>query len=244
MASRGGLLRAILRLSRPLWRSRRFSLWSEELFWSRWLGRHPDRVAELVDPSRPFDPELTRFIEHVQGERVQVLEVGAGPLSTVGFASAGRRIELTPTDILATRYARVLARRGITPPAPTIYADAERLVPQFGLDAFDLVFATNCVDHMERPLTAVAQMLSVVRPGGFVVLLHEVDEGAHQDYVGLHQWNLTTDGGRFVIWNQRERHDITSLLAGRCQVTAYVRDAILHTEIRKLHPGEIGLPAA
>jgi SAM-dependent methyltransferase len=121
----------------------------------------------------------------------------------------------------------------------TIYADAEQLIPQFGLDAFDLVFATNCVDHMQRPVAAIGQMLSVVRKGGSVVLRHEVNEGQHQDYAGLHQWNLNAEGGHFVIWNEKERHDLTELLRDSCEVAATIRDEILYTDIRKLVAGEI-----
>jgi len=244
MMSRGGIVRTLLRISKPLWRNRRFALWSEEVFWGRWLKQNRERVAALVDPERPFPEELLAFIEHVDGRPVQVLEVGAGPVSVVGSKHPAKRIIVTPTDVLARQYERLLVKRGIRPPAPTIYADAERLVEQFGADAFDLVYATNCVDHMERPVLAIAQMLSVVCTGGHVVLLHELDEGAHQDYAGLHQWNLNVDGsGRFVIWNQQERHDVTGLLSGIADVSAYVRNENLHTEIRKTSAGEVALPA-
>jgi SAM-dependent methyltransferase len=233
------IIRTLLRLTKPLWKNRRFALWSEEIFWSRWIGKNRDRVRELTDPNLAFPDELLRYVEHVRTDPVEVLEVGAGPFSVIGSRHDARRFHVTATDVLAPQYDRMLARNRIEPPVRTIYADAEQLIPQFGLDAFDLVFATNCVDHMQRPVAAIGQMLSVVRKGGSVVLRHEVNEGLHQDYAGLHQWNLNAEGGRFIIWNEKERHDLTELLRDSCEVVAAIRDDILYSDIRKLVAGEI-----
>ena len=233
------IVRALLRLTRPLWKNRRFALLSEEIFWGRWMSRQRDRMAELLAPDRPFPPELFRYVEHVGHDPIDVLEVGAGPFTAFGASHPTRRFNITPTDVLAPRYDRLLARRKIDPPLRTIHADAERLVAQFGAGAFDLVFAANCVDHMERPLLALGQMISVARKGAFIVLNHEVNEGVEQEYAGLHQWNLNEEGGHFIIWNEEERHDVTELLRGSCEVGAAIREGILYTEIRKLTDGVI-----
>ena len=231
-----------MRLTAPIWKNRRIALWSESIFWSRWLRQHRDRVSELTNPARPFDGDFMRYVEHVQSDPIEVLEVGAGPFGAVGAAHPTRRIALTLTDVLAAQYDRLLAKQNIQRPTPVIHADAEHLVEQFGADAFDLVIATNCVDHMESPLIAIREMLSVARSGASVVLLHEVDEAEHQDYAGLHQWNLNVDAaGHFVIWNQEARHDLTKLLRDSAEVTAYLRNDILYTEIRKTRSGVVAL---
>jgi SAM-dependent methyltransferase len=236
------VFRTLMRLTAPLWKNRRIALWSESVFWSRWLRQHRDRVNELVDPARPFPADFARYVEHAHKDPIEVLEVGAGPFGAVGAAHPTRRIALTLTDVLAGQYDRLLTKQKIQRPVPVIHADAEHLVEQFGADAFDLVIATNCVDHMETPLVAIGEMLSVARTGACVVLLHEVDEAEHQDYAGLHQWNLNVDGaGHFVIWNQEKRHDLTQSLQESAEVTAYLRDEILYTEIRKKRSGVVTL---
>jgi SAM-dependent methyltransferase len=242
--ARGPLVRALLRLSRPLWRIRRFALWSEEIFWGRWLKTHRQQIADALAPDRAFPENLRPYIDHLGRGQVDILEVGAGPFGSIGLRHPGKTIRVTPTDILAAQYERMLARQKIVPPVRTIFADAERLVAQFGGDTFDLVYATNCVDHMERPLLALAEMLSVVRNGGAVVLYHEIDEGAEQDYAGLHQWNLNVDGGHFIVWNETERHDVTTLLAGTAEVMTEVRNDHLFTALTKRRDGVVTLTSA
>lgn len=231
-ASRSRLMRVLLRVVRPVWKNRRVALWSEEYFWRRWISKSPDLLTAARDPKRPFPPNLVSFLEQIGRRRVDVLEVGSGVIGP-GHWHPDFEIHFVRTDVLADRYNRLLERHGIKLPFPVIQADAETLVAQFGAESFDLVHATNCLDHMERPVLAVTQMVAVTRPGGFVVMRHEIDEGAHQDYAGLHQWNLRAEDGRFIIWNEAERHDVTALLADSCDVLAEVQGDLLYTEIRK-----------
>ena len=48
-------------------------------------------------------------------------------------------------------------------------------------------------------------MVRVVKPGRWVLLKHVIDEGEHEGYVGLHDWNFRIEDGRFVIWNRESR---------------------------------------
>jgi SAM-dependent methyltransferase len=235
MRERSKLARILLRLVRPIWRVRRLALLSELLFWERWLARlfaDPSGAARLRDAA--LVPEsLWRFVERVPADPVKILEVGAGPFASIGSGHPRRRVEVTATDVLADKSTRILRRRGVTPKVPVIYADAERLSRQFGADAFDLVYAANCIDHTDDALRAIHEMVSVVRPGGFIVMDHFQDEGAHQDYAGLHAWNLRAEHGKLVLWNLKHRHDVTRLLAGACDVQVSSAGSDLHVEIRK-----------
>ena len=47
------------------------------------------------------------------------------------------------------------------------------------------------------------------------LLAQHNDEGHEQAYAGLHQWNLTDENGRFIVWNRSERVDVSDRLAGR-----------------------------
>ncbi|HEY6139040.1 MAG TPA: class I SAM-dependent methyltransferase [Thermoanaerobaculia bacterium] len=234
--ARSRLQRLALSLLRPLWRWRRFGLWSEVLFWHLWARRfrnpsHPHRW--LLDPKRPLSPEIQDLLAASPSTPLRILEVGAGPITSMGLVHPERQVEIVPTDLLASRYARILKRHGIEPPLPTVFADAERLTEQFGENRFDLVFATNCIDHTADPLRAVRQMVAVTKPGGYVLMYHEVDEAEHQDYAGLHQWNLAEREGRFVVWNRSRSFDLSALLAPSCMTEAGVRDGLLRVLICK-----------
>jgi SAM-dependent methyltransferase len=235
MRERSKLARMLLRLVRPVWRVRRLALLSELLFWDRWLARRfsdPSGAARLRDDA--LVPEsLWRFIERAAADPVKILEVGAGPFASIGSGHPTRRVEVTATDVLADKYNRILRRRGITPKVPTVYADAERLSQQFGPATFDLVYAANCIDHTDDALRAIQEMVSVVRPGGYIVMDHFEDEGAHQDYAGLHKWNLKAADGKLLLWNLEQRHDVSRILAGSCDVEVSSAGSDLHVEIRK-----------
>jgi len=238
MKERSKLVRALLRVVRPVWRIRGLALLSELVFWDRWLAR---RVAggpagSALPEAHAFPEALARLVGHVAGRPVKVLEVGAGLAASVGAQHRALDVDVVATDVLAAQYRRILRRRGLRPANPTIHADAEALTPQFGRDAFDLVYAANCIDHTRDALRAIREMVAVVRPGGYVVMDHFENEGAQQDYAGLHEWNLCANGGRFELWNERARHDVAAALGPGCEVRAASSDGLLHVEIRKL-PG-------
>jgi len=227
-------MRLLMRALNPLWRIRRLGLLAEKAYWDLFLRRREeDQLTRELDPNRPLARGLWALVEKIPADPVTILEVGAGPIATVGFSHPKRRLQVTPTDPLADEYNRMLHRRGKVPPVPTIYADAERLTAQFGADAFHIAYAANCIDHMRDPLRAIREMVNVVRPGGFVVMEHLIDEGARQDYSGLHQWNMRGENGRAILWNRRERHDLANLLAPACLVRATVEEDTVHVEIQK-----------
>ena len=228
-------MRLLMRALNPLWRIRRLAMLTEKAYWDRFLRhREEDQLTRELDPDRPLARGLWALVEQVPTDPVTILEVGAGPIATVGFSHSKRRLQVTPTDALADEYNRMLRRRGKAPPVPTIYADAERLTAQFGANAFNIVYAANCVDHMRDPLRAIREMVNVARPGGFVVMEHLVDEGVQQDYSGLHQWNMRAENGRPILWNRLQRHDLADLLAPSCDVRATVEEGKVRVEIRKL----------
>jgi len=195
----------------------------EVQFWRNWLSKKgmywPEDYQARFDPNRLIDGHLASYIDRVDGERVRLLDVGSGPLTKLGKKHPTKRIEITATDILAPEYDRLLAELGIVPPVRTIHADAERLLEQFGHDAFDIVNAQNCIDHTADPSRAIEQMVAVTRPAGYVVLFHAENEGEREHYDQLHQWNFTCVDGDFIIRDRMGRtENVTQRLAATCDV--------------------------
>ena len=216
---------------------------AEELaFWRGWLhargGAWAREFDERVDPALPLHWEHAQAIGTPPGSTVDILDVGAGPLTSVGKVWAGRTLRITPVDPLADEYDHLLEECGIAPPVRTTRGDAMGLVEQFGRDRFDMVHGRNAIDHTPDAPAAIRQMLGVTRPGGCVYLSHARNEGEKQGYAGMHGWNFDgEDLGqgevRFVAWNAARRVDVSDLLMDEASVDVKLLAGWINVVMRK-----------
>ncbi len=218
------------------------TIWSsalpEELrFWDYWLTTDdaevaPSRQNRLRARERPLLDRLASSAS--DNEQVRVLDVGAGPLTTLGTLINGRSAEVVAIDPLANQYTELLERAGIEPPIPTIHGEGENLVSQFGENAFHGVYCANALDHCYAPMQVFRQMVSVVKPGGLVEVLCFNNVGEMEQYQGLHQWNITIRDGRPTIWNKSAEIDVGSELEGLASPEGEINDAnLVVIQIRK-----------
>lgn len=198
----------------------RFRRWAgvrlEVLYWRRWLagrgGKLPELYQNQLDPRAPLSDFHRRFVDQLPQTKIRILDVGAGPMTGVGKVHPSKEIEITATDVLAGEYARALGACGITPPVPTIYADAENLAALFAENSFDYVTANNSIDHCRNPLRAMTEMIRVAKPGCYVSVRHRENEARRTNYLGLHEWNFSLRGQTPVLWRRGEEIDIPGAL--------------------------------
>ena len=214
---------------RLLWQARRKS---ETDFWADWLvgARGTEQWGwdreERLDPATEIrDPLVREELERLGSDEVSILDVGAGPLTSLGYRFPGKTLTIVPVDPLADDYDRLLADAGMEPPIRTVAVAGEDLVERFGLRTFDIAYAANSLDHSADPLTIISNMVSVVRAGGMVLLRHKRNEGESARYGGLHQWNFDAVGGRLLLWNDAAEIDVGAALEGRAAATAWVSDS-------------------
>ncbi len=203
----------------------------EELrFWEYWLTTDDAEVAQsrenrLRARERPL---LERLATSASGEeQVRVLDVGAGPLTTLGMLVNGHTAEVVAVDPLANQYKELLERAGIKPPIPTIYGEGEKLVSQFGESSFHGIYCANALDHCYSPMQVFRQMASVVKPRGMVEVLCFNNVGEMEQYQGLHQWNITIRDERPTIWNKSTEIDVGSELEGLATAKGEINDTNL-----------------
>src|SRR4051812_47101839 len=83
-------------------------LFDEFQFWERTIlqAKDPETAfyRERMDPNAPLQLEFRRLIAAPPGSLVQLLDVGAGPLTNLGKVWEGRRVKITAVDALADRY--------------------------------------------------------------------------------------------------------------------------------------------
>lgn len=180
-------------------------------FWKKWVGNEggewPDEFNERIDPRFKLQSYITKHLD-ADASQARILDVGAGPLTILGKVWPGHEIKLTAVDALGKQYASMLARKGLEAPVPTETCNTEELTDRFSLDEFDLVHVRNALDHGFDPMLGIAQMLSVVRKGGFVAMYHFANEAETARYGGFHQWNFKVQDRDLVIWNRQENQKV------------------------------------
>jgi SAM-dependent methyltransferase len=216
-----------LSLGRRLWWHGRTR--NEIEFWAGWLSGAPgteqwaaDRDERLNPETEIRDPVVRTELDRLPEEQVSILDVGAGPLTWLGYRYPGKKLTIVPVDPLADDYDRLLREARLEPPLRTIGVAGEGLLEHFAPASFDIAYATNALDHSADPLTIISNMVAVVRPGGVVILRHKRNEGASARYSGLHAWNFDAAQDRLVLWNEAGSVDVGAALADRAATTAWL----------------------
>jgi len=226
-------------------------LLDEAAFWRKSLangGRNWDAAAfrMRMDPKFEFQPHLRELADKSpaakSGGPVQVLDVGAGPLSAVGHHWPGREVRLTAVDPLADTFDQILAELDLHPPTRTRKASGEDLLGVFAQDTFDIVVCSNALDHSRDPLLCVRQMFAVTRPGGWIFLWHYRNEAKEEGYAGLHQWNLDEERGDLVLWNREHRNSTRAALGPAAVVDTRPDPAVARAIITRIHKRDTSLP--
>lgn len=138
----------------------------------------------------------------------RLVDVVAGPVSSLGSHVLGRDMEIIAVDPLADIYDELAA--GIDRPPRTRLAFGEDLSARFAPDSFNLIACTNALDHSIALAWCVIEMLMVAHTGGRIVLMHRIDEAAGEAYATFHQWNPRTDEtGHLIVWKREHRLDLS-----------------------------------
>jgi len=211
-----------------LWRTRKNT---EVEFWAAWLVGAPgteqwasDREARLAPDTEIRDPVVRAELERNPAQEISILDVGAGPLTWLGYRYPGKTLTIVPVDPLADEYEALLRDAGLDPPIRTIRVAGEALLEHFGSRKFDVAYATNSLDHSADPFRIISNMVAVVRAGGAVILRHKRNEGESARYGGLHQWNFDAVDDSLLLWNDVVELNVGTALEKRARTTAWIEE--------------------
>ncbi|MEE4239555.1 MAG: class I SAM-dependent methyltransferase [Anderseniella sp.] len=144
----------------------------EVAFWDEWLGTQggswPEDFQSRVDPKQrlPVLIENTLLNKGVApGSSIRILDLGSGPLTSVGVASDHYDVSVTPVDPLADHYRSLLEKYRIAAPVLPQLGEAEKLDCLFPPQAFDVVWARNSLDHSYDPLMCIFQAIQGIEDG-------------------------------------------------------------------------------
>lgn len=203
---------------------------SEIDFWHEvFVGdKFPEYKREMmgrIKSSTPVSPYIAAHLPtHIPTADVKILDVAAGPISCVGWSINGECPQITPIDALATHYLAILEEFKLVPPVYTQQCDGEKIHTLFPPNSFDVVHIRNALDHCYDALMVMRNMLSVLKPGGVLIVCGYTDEAMFGNYDGLHQWNIRVDDGQMIIWRPGERHEINKLFADQLRSVDAIQD--------------------
>jgi SAM-dependent methyltransferase len=180
---------------------------------SQWAKDYENRL----DPKAPLADYVTRYIRAPKGATVRILDVGAGPLTSLGKCHPDYSIEITAVDALAEEYDSLLSAAGIIPLVRTLKCHSEHLTDMFQPASFAISHASNTLDHSYDPLRAIRQMAQVTEQGGVLILDHFRNEAEHEGYAGFHQWNFAPTEGDLLIWRPGRKYRLQLKLADLLQ---------------------------
>jgi SAM-dependent methyltransferase len=210
---------------RGVWRRPSYEI--ELLFWERQIvggGYDAAGMALRLNPATqrhimPKDvfPHLERYCR----PGATVLDVGSGPVSLLSWGHNSGMYELTATDLLANEYRKLIELYGYGRCIQGInYVNCagEELAAKLSGKSFDVVFCENALDHMKSPQSAFAQMSSLVKPGGALIIAGWTREATKNGGDGLHEHDLWLHNSR--LWRAglrgEDKIDLTAGLPLRC----------------------------
>jgi len=178
----------------------------ELLYWRNEIAARNEHILERCSTSPESRNQCPWLVEdavrraaQALGRKPRVLELGAGPFSSLVFLVRHDLAEVVATDALAEEFARLLADATISYPVTPVCVLGEFLDQLYPSESFDITFVSNALDHCLCPAVAWYNMLKLTRVGGFVIHCHAVREGTHQKQEDLHQFDLWPENNGLMI---------------------------------------------
>lgn len=177
------------------------SILSDELRY--WKKRIPEQKGknDIRFLEREFAYSYNEEI--VFTEQDKILDVGCGPLPKFGNILNGVKINYMPVDPLAYQYKNLLKENKVVLPVEPSFALMEVLTCFYEENSIDYVIVNNALDHCINIIRAFIECFNVVKVGGNLLLEHVEAEGLHNDYAGLHKWNITCTDDALIFFNNR-----------------------------------------
>lgn len=178
----------------------------EVKFWAQWIKTRGQQWQKdfdaRMDPQTPLQKYLVSLLNVPAGQEVVILDVGAGPATSLGKVYEGRQIKIIPIDPLADEYEKLWQGAGMAPPVKTLRVEGEKLLDKVAPNSVNIAHSRNAIDHSYDPLKIITSMLVATRPGGHVYIDLFENEAEKEGYAGFHQWNFSFNHGALHLWNQ------------------------------------------
>ncbi len=200
-------------------------------WWRQWLSTEEGAQwkREVQNPRSVLrDRLITDRIKQLSQDSISILDVGAGPVTSLGYTYPGKSIAITASDPLAKQYRRMLESAMINAPVKTAPCHGEQLLDRYAANSFDFVYACNSLDHSYDPLLVIRNMLALAKKDGYVVLRHYKNEAKTGNYDGMHQWNFDIKRNDLIIWNKECEYKLSEIIGDGFKIDCWYEDSASH----------------
>jgi SAM-dependent methyltransferase len=173
----------------------------ESIFWDKWVGRIHKEISDPETWKKAFPRELVPYINEFRqanGRVPEVLELGSGPISMLGWGVSEGMIKVTAVDPLAKEYEGTLARFKYSHPVKPVKGEGEKLSKMFRAESFDMVYSSNAIDHTISPRRCMENISMVLKCGGIAFLEGYINEASIEGWRGMHRFNISAGDGRLL----------------------------------------------
>ena len=143
----------------------------EQAYWERAAARIAAGATSQLDwyawRAKQLVSQLTTLgLSHVTSGRADVIEIGSGPVGTLAFFPAARRVAVDPLEAFYGRDPVLTALR----PSGVRYCQGVGELLPCPTHHFDLAIVDNCIDHVRDVQATMDEIARVLRPGGVLYL--------------------------------------------------------------------------
>lgn len=201
----------------------------EVAFWQSYYGNKKRRKElfgwSLFNKQCELDEfDIDTFIQNCKSSSPRLLDVGCALSYAFGNIINGEEANVCYVDPLAPFYNKILNRYKIERPYIT-FGMIESLSASFDMNSIDFIHVRNALDHCSNPLQGIIQCLICLKPEGVLYLNHFIDEAENEGYRGFHQFNINTEDGQLILWNNNTHINVTEL----CKPFAKVETSITNS---------------
>jgi SAM-dependent methyltransferase len=202
-------------------------------FWQKWLGPEcpwPQARAERLQKGRPL-PQWAAACAPPGLTHLRILDVNAGPVTSLGVRSSTLDVELIPIDELARNYDRLLDEMQVVPPLRTQFCNPEDCLTTFGNSAFDCIYSHNGLFTSEDPVPFYQSLLQCLRPSGSLIFFLDFTEDPHVPQRNAMRFFHMVRNDRVIIVQKGFRRDLADMLPQAC-ITFAIEGNLLRLEMR------------
>ena len=170
-----------------------------------------------------LEDELRREIINIPHLRKQqtlnIIDLGCGPISTLGTKDNKYKINLLGVDPLTNFYTEILDKHYLSRPHPAINMECEN-IGDIADSLFDVVFSRNALDHSESPDLILEGAKKICKNNGLIHIRMYENEATSVGYNGLHQWDATCADNDVIMSSKtyNRKFSISSIL-GKLKIT-------------------------